>query len=66
MTPETPALGIAPSAAGDRLPAPAWAYMLRCADGSLYSGWTNDLARRLKAHNGGAHGARYTRACPAV
>ena len=35
MTPETPALGIAPSAAGDRLPAPAWAYMLRCADGSL-------------------------------
>ena len=62
MIPETPALGIAPSAAGDRLPAPAWAYMLRCADGSLYSGWTNDLARRLKAHNGGAHGARYTRA----
>ena len=29
MTPETPALGIAPSVAGDRLPAPAWAYMLR-------------------------------------
>ena len=60
--PEQPAQqGIAPSTAGDRLPAPAWAYMLRCGDGSLYSGWTSDLARRLKAHNGGAHGARYTR-----
>ena len=42
-------------------PAPAaWAYMVRCADGSLYSGWTNDLARRLRAHQTG-RGARYTR-----
>ena len=62
MTPETPARGIAPSAAQDCLPAPAWAYLLRCGDGSLYAGWTGDLARRLRAHNGGAHGARYTRA----
>ena len=53
-------LDVAPSTVDDCLPAPAWAYMLRCADGSLYSGWTSDLARRLKAHNGGAHGARYT------
>lgn len=53
---------VVPSRAEDCLPAPAWAYMLRCGDGSLYSGWTSDLARRLKAHNGGAHGARYTRA----
>lgn len=58
------ATGPAPSAAADCLPVdpPAWVYMLRCADGSLYSGWTNDLARRLHAHNGGSHGARYTRA----
>lgn len=64
MTGERPAQprGVAPTTADDRLPAPAWAYMLRCGDGSLYSGWTSDLARRVKAHNGGAHGARYTRA----
>ena len=34
--------------------------MLRCADGSLYTGWTNDLARRLRAHELG-RGAKYTR-----
>lgn len=38
-----------------------WAYMVRCADGSLYAGWTNDLEKRLAAHNGGT-GAKYTRA----
>lgn len=37
-----------------------FAYFLRCADGSLYAGMTNDLARRLAAHNAG-RGARYTR-----
>lgn len=35
-------------------------YILRCADGSLYTGITNDLARRLAAHRAGS-GARYTR-----
>lgn len=35
-------------------------YMLKCADGTLYTGWTTDLARRLKTHNNGK-GARYTR-----
>jgi len=35
-------------------------YVVRCADGSLYTGCTNDLARRLHAHNAGK-GARYTR-----
>ena len=35
-------------------------YMLRCRDGSLYTGCTNDLARRLKAHQSGK-GAKYTR-----
>ena len=35
-------------------------YMLRCADGSLYTGWTNDLEKRVAAHNAG-RGAKYTR-----
>ena len=36
-------------------------YILRCADGTLYTGWTNDLERRLKTHNAG-RGGKYTRA----
>lgn len=40
---------------------PSWrVYMVRCADDSLYTGCTNDLARRVAAHNAGK-GARYTR-----
>mgnify|MGYP003303466464 CR=1 FL=1 len=35
-------------------------YMLRCGDGSLYTGWTNDLQRRLTAHRSGK-GGKYTR-----
>ena len=35
--------------------------MLQCGDGSLYTGITNDLARRLERHRAG-EGARYTRA----
>lgn len=38
-----------------------YTYILRCADGSLYTGWTNDLTKRLAAHNAG-RGAKYTRA----
>jgi putative endonuclease len=34
--------------------------MLRCADGSLYTGWTVDLPRRLAAHRAGS-ASRYTR-----
>ena len=34
-------------------------YILRCADGTLYTGWTNDLDRRVRAHNEG-RGAKYT------
>ena len=37
-----------------------YAYLLRCADGTLYAGWTNDPAARLAAHNDG-RGAKYTR-----
>ncbi len=39
---------------------PWHAYLLRCADGTLYAGITNDLAKRLAAHNSGK-GAKYTR-----
>ena len=37
-----------------------WVYILRCADGTLYTGITNDVPRRLAAHNSG-RGAKYTR-----
>ena len=39
-----------------------YTYMLECADGSLYTGWTNCLEKRLQAHNGGRNGAKYTKA----
>ena len=38
-----------------------YTYILKCVDGTLYCGWTNDLEKRLKAHNEGK-GAKYTRA----
>ena len=40
----------------------AWCvYLLRCADGSLYTGVTTDVVRRVAEHNGdGSQGARYT------
>ena len=34
-------------------------YMVRCADDSLYTGWTTDVERRVREHNAG-RGARYT------
>ncbi len=37
-----------------------YAYLLLCGDGTYYSGWTNDPAKREKAHNSG-RGSRYTR-----
>lgn len=37
----------------------AWVYLLRCRDGSLYTGWTIDLDRRLARHRAGA-ASRYT------
>ena len=37
-----------------------YAYILECADGTLYSGWTNNLEKRLATHNAG-RGAKYTR-----
>jgi putative endonuclease len=35
-------------------------YLLRCGDGTLYTGWTKDLEKRLRAHQAGK-GGRYTR-----
>lgn len=37
-----------------------YTYMLRCADGTLYCGWTNRLKERVNAHNSG-RGAKYTK-----
>jgi len=37
-----------------------YTYIVRCADGTLYTGWTANLEKRLAAHNAGT-GARYTR-----
>ena len=37
-----------------------YTYLLRCADGTLYCGWTNHLAARVAAHNAGK-GAKYTK-----
>ena len=39
---------------------PYYCYLLECADGSFYCGWTTDVERRLKLHQRGK-GARYTR-----
>ena len=38
-----------------------YVYIVRCADDTLYTGWTTDLAKRIAAHNAGS-GAKYTRA----
>ena len=38
-----------------------YVYILRCADDSLYTGWTNNLEKRIKVHNSGK-GAKYTKA----
>ncbi len=45
-------------AAGD-LPAACYCYIVECADGTFYTGWTTDTERRVKVHNAG-RGARYT------
>ncbi|MCD8067729.1 MAG: GIY-YIG nuclease family protein [Lachnospiraceae bacterium] len=37
-----------------------YTYILRCSDDTLYTGWTNDLQKRLEAHNS-KRGAKYTK-----
>jgi len=39
---------------------PAFVYLLRCRDGSLYCGWTSDVGRRVQEHQAGT-ASRYTR-----
>jgi putative endonuclease len=45
---------------GGEVPSVAYVYLLRCADDSLYCGWTTDVERRVAAHGAGT-GSRYTR-----
>lgn len=37
-----------------------YVYIVRCKDNTLYTGWTNDLEKRINAHNNG-QGAKYTK-----
>lgn len=37
-----------------------YTYIVECSDGTLYTGWTNDLEKRIKMHNSGK-GAKYTK-----
>ncbi len=37
-----------------------YTYILKCSDGTFYTGWTNDLQKRLSAHNSGK-GSKYTK-----
>lgn len=37
-----------------------YTYIVKCDDGTLYTGWTNNLEKRIEAHNQGK-GAKYTR-----
>jgi len=39
---------------------PFYCYMVECADGTYYTGWTTDPERRVKTHNAG-RGAKYTK-----
>jgi putative endonuclease len=39
---------------------PFYTYIAECRDGTLYTGWTDDIGKRIKAHNEG-RGGRYTR-----
>lgn len=41
-----------------------YVYIIECSDGTLYTGWTNNLERRIDMHSRG-NGAKYTRGrCP--
>jgi putative endonuclease len=37
-----------------------WVYVLECGDGSYYTGWTNNLVKRVRSHQSGK-GGKYTR-----
>ena len=52
--------GTAAGTAGKLFDMRAWVYILRCSDGTFYTGWTNDPDKRLAAHNRGT-ASKYTR-----
>lgn len=37
-----------------------YTYIVKCSDGTYYTGWTNNLEKRIQSHNSGT-GAKYTR-----
>lgn len=37
-----------------------YTYIVKCSDGTFYTGWTNNLEKRMEAHNAGS-GAKYTK-----
>lgn len=39
---------------------PAYTYIVKCSDNTLYTGWTNNLKKRIQTHNAGK-GAKYTK-----
>ncbi len=38
-----------------------YVYIVECSDKTLYTGWTNNIEKRIKEHNNGKNGAKYTR-----
>ena len=46
---------------GTKLPSGFYCYIVECADGSFYTGWSTDPQRRTQEHNRTLKGARYTR-----
>ncbi len=57
--PVEPLAGVGPAAAKLSAMTEAWVYLLRCRDGTFYTGWTVDLERRLARHEAGS-ASRYT------
>ena len=45
---------------GDTMDKMNYTYIVRCSDGTLYTGWTTDVERRVRKHNSGK-GAKYTK-----
>jgi putative endonuclease len=39
-----------------------YVYIVECSDKTLYTGWTNNIEKRIQEHNSGKDGAKYTRA----
>jgi putative endonuclease len=50
-----------PPSEENKLPSGFYCYIVECADGSFYTGWSTDPQRRVHEHNHTIKGARYTR-----